>query len=110
LTQAEDPELADLRELVDLWLGDLKLDYPYTTASIIEAWAAAVVGFNSNPHKEFLLQVAADKNGSVSAKRLGEWLRRNTGRVVRVPDGRRFWLIRKQASANRAAFCLSEVK
>ena len=110
MTQAEDPELADLRELVDLWLGDLKLDYPYTTASIIEAWAAAVVGFNSNPHKEFLLQVAADKNGSVSAKRLGEWLRRNTGRVVRVPDGRRFWLIRKQASANRAAFCLSEVK
>ena len=34
-TQAEDPELADLRELCDLWRDDLKLDELYTSASIL---------------------------------------------------------------------------
>jgi hypothetical protein len=110
MSQAEDPELADLRELVDLWLGDLKLDMPYTTARIIEAWTAAVPGFNPNPHKQFLLRMAGDKDGNISAKRFGEWMYRNCGRVVRANDGRRYWLVREQASAGRAAFRLSEVK
>src|SRR5262249_19458960 len=109
-TQAEDPELADLRELVDLWLGDLKLDTPYTTASIIEAWTAALPGFNSNPHKQFLQRMAGDKDGNISAKRVREWLRRNTGCVVRAPDGRRYWLIKgRDAHKHSATFRLSEV-
>src|SRR5262249_14387340 len=99
------------RELVNLWLGDLKLDTPYTTASIIEAWTTAVPGFNSNLHKQFLLRMVGDKDGNISAKRFGEWLRRNTGRVGRAPDGRRYWLIRgRSPSANTATSMLSEVK
>jgi Bifunctional DNA primase/polymerase, N-terminal len=45
-SQAEDPELADIRELFDLWLDELKLDTPYTSASIIEAACVAPPGFN----------------------------------------------------------------
>ena len=109
-TQAEDPELADLRELCDLWRDDLKLDELYTSASILEAWSVASAGFNSNPHKQFLLRVAGDKDGNISAKKLGEWLHRNCGRVVRAADYRRYWLVKGQARAGRAAFRLSEVK
>jgi hypothetical protein len=110
-TQAEDPDLADLRELVNLWLSDLKPDAPYTTASIIEAWTEALPGFNSNPHRQFLLRMAGGKDGNISAKRFGEWLHRNTGRVVRMPDGRRYWLIRgRNPSTNTATSMLSEVK
>jgi hypothetical protein len=69
------------------------------------------VGFNPNPLKEFLLRVAADKDGNISTKRLGEWLRRNSGRVVRVADGRRFWMVRgHDPRTNAATFRLSEVK
>jgi hypothetical protein len=108
--QAEDPELADLRELCDLWCSDLKIDEPYTSASIVEAWSAAPAGFNGNPHKQFLLRIAGDKDGNISVKKLGEWLHRNCGRVVRAPDSRKYWLIRRQARTHRAAFRLSEVK
>ena len=69
----------------------------------------APAGFNPPVFKQLLLRIAGDKDGNISAKRLGEWLRCNTGRVVRVADGRRYWLIRKQARAGRAAFRLSEV-
>jgi hypothetical protein len=93
-----------------LWCGDLKIDEPYTSASIVEAWSATPAGFNGNPHKQFLLRIAGDKDGNVSAKKLGEWLHRNCGRVVRASDGRKYWLIRGQARTHRAAFRLSEVK
>jgi hypothetical protein len=110
-TQAEDPELAELREWVVLWLAEFKLDEPYSSADFVEAASVAPTGFNSNPLKEFLLRVAVDKGGNISAKRLGEWLRRNSGRVVRVEDGRRFWMIRgHNKSTSTATFGLSEVK
>jgi hypothetical protein len=109
-TQADDSDLADLRELCDLWRGDLKIEEPYTSASIVEAWSAAPAGFNGNPHKQFLLRIAGDKDGNISAKKLGEWLHRNCGRVVRAPDGRKFWLVRGKAREHRAAFRLSEVR
>jgi hypothetical protein len=98
------------RELCEWWLGELRLDEDYTSARLVEIANEAPQGFNTNPLKDLLLRVAGDKDGNVSVKRLGEWLRRNSGRVVRLSDGRRYWLIREQARASRAAFRLSEVK
>jgi Bifunctional DNA primase/polymerase, N-terminal len=110
-TQAEDPELAELREWFILWLTEFRLDGPYASASFAEAARAAPVGFNPNPFKEFLLRVAGDRNGDISTKRLGEWLHRNCGRVVRTPDGRRYWMVKgRNSSTNTATFMLSEVK
>jgi Bifunctional DNA primase/polymerase, N-terminal len=109
-TQAEDPELADLRELGEWWLGELKLDEDYLSARLGEIAHEVPQGFNTNPLKDLLMRIAGDKDNNISTKRLGEWLRCNSGRVVRLSDGRRYWLIRKQAPAGRAAFRLSEVK
>ena len=109
-TQAEDPELTDLRELGEWWLDELRLDEDYQSARLVEIAHEVPRGFNTNPLKGLLLRIAADKDGDISVKRLGEWLRRNSGRVVRLSDGHRYWLVRKQARASRAAFCLSEVK
>jgi hypothetical protein len=108
-TQAEDPELADLRELGEWWLDELKLNEDYLSARLVEIAHEAPRGFNINPLKDLLLRVAGDKDGDISVKRLGEWLRRNSGRVVRLSDGHRYWLMRTQARAGRSAFRLSEV-
>jgi putative DNA primase/helicase len=109
-TQADDPELAELREWFILWLAEFRLDEPYASASFVEAARAAPVGFNPNLFKEFLLRVAGDKNGDISTKRFGEWLHRNCGRVVRI-DGRRYWLVKgRDSKTNAATFRLSEVK
>jgi hypothetical protein len=70
----------------------------------------APAGFNLNPFRELLLRIAGDKDGNISAKRLGEWLRRNSGRVVRVADGRRFRLVREpHVHDGRAQYRLKEV-
>jgi hypothetical protein len=110
-TQAEDSELADLREFIDQWLNEgLKLGEPYASASIIEAASAAPAGYNPPVFKQLLMRIAGDKDGNISAKRLGEWLRRNSGRVARGSDGRKYWLVRKQqVHKGRAQFCLREV-
>jgi hypothetical protein len=108
-TQAEDPELADLRELCEWWRSELRLDEDYLSARLVEIAHEAPQGFNANPLKDLFLRIAGDKGGDISVKRLGEWLRRNSGRVVRLFDGHRYWLIRKQARTARAAFRLSEV-
>jgi bifunctional DNA primase/polymerase-like protein len=114
-TRAEDPDLSDIRELFDLWLDyELDLDTPYTTARIIELACAPPTGFNPPVFKQFLVRVAGDKDGGVSAKRLGEWLRRISGRVVsRIVDGRavgRYRLIRGHyLRSGRAQFHLTEV-
>jgi hypothetical protein len=82
--RAEDPELSTIREFFDLWLAyDLGLDVPYTTARIIEkACAPSAPGdFNPPAFRELLQRIAGDKEG-VSAKRLGWWLRKISGRVV----------------------------
>jgi hypothetical protein len=112
LSQAEDPELADLREWVILWLDEgFKLNEPYTSASFVAAASVAPPGFNQNPLKEFLLRVAGEKGGGISTKRLGEWVQRNCGRVVRTSDGHRYWLIKRRDSVrNTATFTLSQVK
>src|SRR6516162_2513388 len=92
-TQAEDPELADIRELFNLCVDEFRPDTIYGTATLIEAASAAPVGFNPNPFRDLLWRIAGDKDGDISAKRLGEWLRRSSGRVVRIADGRKFWLV-----------------
>jgi bifunctional DNA primase/polymerase-like protein len=108
-SQAEDPELAELREWFVLWLAEFKLDEPFTAACFVEAALAVPVGYNVNPLKEFLLRVAGDKNGGISTKRLGEWLSRHCGRVVRI-DGRRYWMIKKRdTSTNTTTYQLSEL-
>jgi putative DNA primase/helicase len=109
-TLIEEPELADLRELFEWWLGELRLDEDYLSARLVEIAHEAPSGFNPNPLKDLLIRIAGDKDGDISVKRLGEWLRRNSGRVVRLEDGRRFWLIRGQVRTGRACFRLSEVK
>jgi putative DNA primase/helicase len=82
-TREEDPELSDIRELFGLWLDyELDLDTPYRTSRIIELACAPPAGFNAPVFKQFLVRIAGDKDGNVSAKRLGEWLRRISGRVV----------------------------
>jgi putative DNA primase/helicase len=80
----EDPELTEIREFFDLWLAYLDLDEPYKTNQIIEiACATPAPGdFNHPVFKEFLLRVAAEGQGAVSALRLGKWLRRISGRVL----------------------------
>jgi hypothetical protein len=109
-TQAEDPELTELREWFVLWLAEFRLDEPYTSASFAEAARAAPVGFNPNPFKEFLLRVASDRNGDISTRRIGEWLHRNCGRVVRI-DGRLYWMIKgRDPHLHVATFTLSEVR
>jgi hypothetical protein len=89
---------------------ELDLDVVYLTARIIELGCVPPTGFNPPAFKQFLVRIAGDKDSNVSAKRLGEWLRRNSGRVVRMPDGRRLWLVREQTRLGRAGFRLSEVK
>jgi hypothetical protein len=109
-TQAEDSELADLREMIDYWRDELKLDEPYASASLVEAASTAPAGFNAPVFKHFLMRIAGDKDGNISAKRLGEWLRRNSGDVAIGSDGRKYWLIRKpHVRDGRAQFCLKEV-
>ena len=101
--------LAELREVGEWWLGELKLDEDYLSARLVEIANEDPQGFNINPLKDLFLRVAGDKDGNISVKRLGEWLRRNSGRVVRLSDGHRYWLIRRQNRTGRAAFRLSKV-
>jgi putative DNA primase/helicase len=101
----EDPELSDIREFFELWLAyELDLDTPYTTSRIIEIACAPPASNDFNPRffEQFLLRVAEDK-GAISAKRLGLWLRRISGRVV---AGYRLILGRER---NVAAFRLKKV-
>jgi hypothetical protein len=82
-TREEDPELSDIRELFGLWLDyELDLDVSYRTGRIIEVACAPPAGFNAPVFKQFLVRIAGDRDGNISAKRLGEWLRRISGRVV----------------------------
>jgi hypothetical protein len=109
-TQAEDPELADLRGLCSWWLGELKLDEHYRVARLVEIAHETPQGFNPNPLKDLLLRIASDKGGDISARRLGDWLRRNSGRVVRLSDGHRYWLVQgRDTHAHVATYQLSRV-
>ena len=113
-SRTDDEELSDIRELFELWIDyELGLDTPMTTASIIETVCAAQAPSDFNPpaFKDFLLRMAGGKDGKVSAKRLGEWLRRISGRVVTVTNAShpgKYRLVRTQAIHGRAAFHLSK--
>jgi len=114
----EDVELADIREFFSLWLEyDLDLDTPYLTATIIDEAIAAPPANYWGPRelKPFLLQVAASRNDpdKISAWRLGLWLRRISGRIVKLTDAqgteRKYRLMREQARTGRACFRLVQL-
>jgi RepB DNA-primase from phage plasmid len=109
--RAEDPVLADMREFFDLWIDyDLGFDTPHITNRIIELACAPPGGFNQPVFEEFLCRVATGKDGKVSSKRFGEWLRRISGRVVtREADGCRYRLILGRLNTARATFALSKI-
>jgi putative DNA primase/helicase len=115
----EDYELANIRELFEVWLAyDLDLGTNYTTAQIIEAACPPHTPNNYAPQtfKQLLLRVAAAKNTPdiISADRLGWWLRRITGRIVSVNDvngvAHRYRLSKGHiAQYRRAYFQLTEI-
>ena len=111
--RVEDSELSEIAELFELWLDfELDVDTPYTTSRLIELACRPPVGFNEPAFERFLVRMAGDKNGGVSAKRLGEWLRRISGRVVRLEGhlAGKYRLVRGQDTDNhRARFHLSRV-
>jgi hypothetical protein len=95
----------------------LRLDTICQTAGIIEiACEPPPPGYwGPQPFKEFLLRIAAAKNSpaTVSAERLGHWLRRISGRIVSVTDAqgvqRKYRLIREQGRSHRTGFKLVEI-
>jgi hypothetical protein len=114
----EDIELANIREFFGLWLEyGLDLDTPYLTADIIEEATAAAPSNYWGPRefKPFLLRVAAAKGDAtrVSAERLGHWLRRISGRIVKLIDAqgveRRYRLDKEQDRTKRASFRLVQL-
>jgi putative DNA primase/helicase len=103
----EDPELVAIREFFALWPIYLRLDMPYTTARVIEI--ACEQAPNSHDElwlKEFLLTISATRGREheISAKSLGKWLQRISGRVV---AGHR--LIRGSAHAGASTWRLVKV-
>jgi putative DNA primase/helicase len=86
--RSEDSVLAEIRELFGFWIDyDLSLLVPYITTRIVELACermgdGSVLDFNPPAFKDFLRRVAGDKNGEISSKRLGMWLRSISGRVV----------------------------
>ena len=109
-SRKEDPVLTAIREFFTLWPIYLRLDWPYTTASIVRAAEEDVQrpsNFNEPDLKNFLLKVAAERGRPtvISPERLGRWLRQVSGRVV---DGRR--LVKEYDAVNNvAAFRLINV-
>jgi hypothetical protein len=114
----EDTELANIREFFGLWLEyGLALDTLYLTATIIEEACEPAPANYWGPRefKPFLLQIAAAKSDptSVSADRLGHWLRRISGRTVRVINTQgiecKYRLLKEQGRAHRMCFKLVQV-
>jgi hypothetical protein len=114
----EDAVLSSMREFFGLWLEyGLDLDTPYLTATIIEEACAAPPANYWGPweFKSFLLRIAAAKSDAnkVSADRLGLWLRKISGRIVRLIDAQgvahKYQLIRELDRLNRACFRLVEI-
>jgi hypothetical protein len=107
----EDPERNDMREFADLWLNsDLRLEYDYGTARIIEVACEPPTSFNTSPFKEFLLRVAASKRNDrvISPERLGWWLRRISGQVINVSGGG-YRIIMSHSPRGQARYRLSKV-
>jgi RepB DNA-primase from phage plasmid len=84
----EDEELSSIREYFDLWENyDLDIGTDYTSSRIVEAacmrmGSGSQLDLNPRTFEQFLLRIAADKNGKISASRLGSWMRKISGRIV----------------------------
>jgi hypothetical protein len=116
--RGEDAVLNSIREFVSLWLDyGLGLNTPYLTADIIEEACIAPPNYwGPMSFKQFLLRVAAAKGDPnvISTDRLGLWLRKISGRIVRLIDAqgtqRKYRLVRVQDDRiGRARFQLEEV-
>ena len=107
----EDEVLSSIHEYFDLWENySLDLDTDYTSSRVVEVACMRMdsggqLDLNPRTFEQFLLQVAADKNGNISAQRLGWWMRKISGRVV---AGRR--LVRGRDDRGVATFRLERVK
>jgi hypothetical protein len=64
----------------------------------------------SERFRKFLLRIAGDGKGGISKQRLDEWLCRNSGRPVQLPNGRTYQMVRGQDNQGRNTFKLMEVK
>jgi hypothetical protein len=105
--RAEDPELNDMCEFFVWWSDTLDLNARCTSARLIEIACepADSSDYNRNPLKELLLRVASERNGKeISAKRLGWWLNKISGRVA---NGYR--LVKTRTVQGRAEFRLEKV-
>jgi hypothetical protein len=114
----EDWDLANLRELFELWLAyDLGLGTEYTTADLVETTCRPPAPNDYAPQsfKQLLLRVAANKNApdTVSPDRVGWWLRRISGRVVSIADAdgkmHRYRLVKGGGTRGRSCFRLMEI-
>jgi hypothetical protein len=64
----------------------------------------------SDRFRHFLERIAGDGKGGISKQRLDEWLCRNSGRPVRLSDGRTYQMVQGRDHAGRNTFKLTEVK
>ena len=112
----EDAVLISMRELFGFWLEHIGLGVSRLTIDVIEE--ACVVPPNywgPQSFKQFLLRIAAAKSdpNTISAERLGHWLRKISGRVVSLTDAQgtqhKYRLIREQDRVHRARFRLVEL-
>lgn len=87
----EDPELQEHMQMVGAWKDAIGVDKAVTAAEAIKS----ACEFEANlALREALEQIAKDRAGALSAKRLGAWLRSRDGRIVK---GRMF----QKAGSNR---------
>ena len=88
--RSEDAVLNSMREFFGLWLDfGLDLGTLYLTETIIEQACTVPPNYwGPMAFKQFLLRVAAPKGDprTISRERLGHWLRKISGRVVRLTD------------------------
>jgi hypothetical protein len=116
--RGEDAVLNSIREFFSLWLDyGLDLKTPRLTVNIIEEACTAPPNYwGPMSFKQFLLRVAAAKGDptTISAERLGHWLRKISGRIVPLIDAqgtqRKYRLVRvPDDRIGRARFQLEEV-
>ena len=106
----EDEELSSIREYFDLWESySLDVGVDHTSSRVIEAAcmrmdSGGLLDLNPRTFEQFLLRVAADRDGKISAQRLGWWMRKISGRVV---AGRR--LVRGHDERHVATFRLERI-
>jgi hypothetical protein len=86
----DDPELSELREIIEVWRETLPINTPLTCKRIV-AWADdKAVDANGRPSdhykwptlRELLHRLAGERNGAINMNRLGMKIRKHEGRVV----------------------------